>query len=82
MAVHKLNAEETQVIKEDAGLSKPQVLRVAYNKIIGGTVVDYLLEAYDDTGQPWRGWYRDGEWVTDIQWGDINRDGWPKQLKP
>jgi len=52
MAKHELTTKEVRLIEKEALLSDPRILMVSRSKIIGGTTVDYLLEAHDDIGRP------------------------------
>lgn len=72
-----LNRSDRKSIKEESGLTHTKVIQVHRDS---HGYPDRLIEARDNSGERWRGWWREGESAADIRWNAENVDGWPKSL--
>jgi len=73
----KLTRQHRRWIKKDSGLIYAKVIRV---KRDSHGYPDRLIEAQDNSGFKFRGWWREGEGAVDIRWQTENADGWPESV--
>ena len=64
-----LSKSDSRSLKQQAG--------VKYAKVLRSRGTDRLIEAQDDSGFKFRGWWYDGESAGDIRWQIENVSGWP-----
>jgi len=77
MATPSISNEARKIIKQEAGLTDVQIIRVQRDR---HGYPNLLLEGKDNSDVPWRGWRREGESTYDIDWDCENVDGWPEEL--
>jgi len=73
----KLTKMDRRFIKSDAGLIYAKIIRI---KRDSHGYPDRLIEAQDNSGFKFRGWWREGEGAVDIRWETENADGWPESV--
>ena len=73
----KLTRADRKQIKQE-GLTHAKVIRIRRDS---HGYPNLLIEARDNSGFKFRGWWRDGESIRDIRWETENANGWPKNVQ-
>ncbi|RPJ40119.1 MAG: hypothetical protein EHM35_00505 [Planctomycetaceae bacterium] len=74
-----LSKMDRKMIKKESGLKYAKVIRIRRDS---HGYPDRLIEAKEDSGVEFRGWFNEGESAADIRWNTENVDGWPEELTP